>query len=94
VAVQVLPWYAFGMVPLTLGNVLVSNLLARSQFGLVPWLVALAVAYGLALTHFNGSLVAVLKTFGCFNLLLLGVCGVFTWKHKKELETGGPQSIL
>jgi O-antigen/teichoic acid export membrane protein len=94
VATQVLPWYAFGMVPLTLGNVLVSNLLARSQFGLVPWLVALAVGYGLALTRFNDSLVTVLKTFGVFNLLLLGVCAWFTWKHKKELENGKQPSVF
>ena len=94
VGLRVLPWYAFAMVPLTLGNVLVSNLLARSQFGLVPWLVALAIAYGVALTHFNQSLVMVLQTFGVSNVLLVVVCAWFTSKHKSELEREEPASVL
>jgi|SRR5665213_649641 len=82
VASAVLPWYAWAMVPLSLANVLVNNLLARSQFRIVPVLVALAVAYGFALTQFHGSLVTVLKTLGVFNLLLLAACGWFTWRDK------------
>jgi O-antigen/teichoic acid export membrane protein len=79
VAAQVLPWYAWAMVPLSLANVLVNNLLARSQFRIVPVLVALAAAYGVALTRFHGSLVTVLQTLGVFNLLLLAISGWFTW---------------
>ena len=80
VAAAVLPWYAWAMVPLSLANALVNNLLARSQFRIVPVLVVLAVAYGFALTQFHGSLVTVLKTLGVFNLLLFAVCGWFTWR--------------
>lgn len=94
IASEVLPWYAGAMVPLSLANVLLSNLLARSQFGLVPWLVALAVAYGLALTHFNRSLVTVLQTFGVSNLVLLVICAVFTWKHRNEVVNSAPPSPL
>ena len=78
VAAKVLPWYAWAMVPLSLANVLVNNLLARSDFRIVPALVALAAAYGFALTQFHASLVMVLQTLGVFNLLLLLVCGWFT----------------
>jgi O-antigen/teichoic acid export membrane protein len=86
VAAQVLPWYAWAMVPLSLANVLVNNLLARSQFRIVPVLVGLAAAYGVALTRFHGSLVTVLQTLGVFNLLLLAVSGWFTWRGRAPGE--------
>jgi O-antigen/teichoic acid export membrane protein len=88
VAAQVLPWYAWAMVPLSLANVLVNNLLARSQFRIVPVLVGLAAAYGVALTRFHGSLVTVLQTLGVFNLLLLAVSGWFTWRERTPGEAG------
>jgi len=84
VAKAVLPWYAWAMVPLSLANVLVNQLLARSQFGIVPVLVVLAAAYGVALTQFHGSLVMVLQTLGVFNLLLFAVSAGFVWKSPKS----------
>lgn len=75
----VLPWYAGAMIPLALANVLVNDLLARGKFQIVPFLVLLAIFYGLALTQFHSSLVTVLKTLGVFNLLLFAVCAWFTW---------------
>ena len=86
-AMQVLPWYAWAMVPLSLANALVNNLLARSQFRIVPLLLVLAVAYAVALAHFHASLIAVLQTLGVFNLLLLAVCAWFTWQ-------AGPKPVL
>jgi O-antigen/teichoic acid export membrane protein len=80
VASAVLPWYAWAMVPLALANALVNNLLARSQFRIVPVMVVLAAAYAFALTQFHGSLVTVLRTLGFFNLLLFAACGWFTWR--------------
>lgn len=85
VATKVLPWYALAMVPLALANVLVNNLLARSQFRVVPFIFLLAAAYTATLIHLNHivhSLVAVLQTLGVFNCLLLGVCAWFTWGGK------------
>jgi O-antigen/teichoic acid export membrane protein len=84
VASQVLPWYAWAMVPLSLAYALVNNLLARANFRIVAALVALAVAYGFALTRFHDSLVMVLQTLGFFNLLLLGVCAWFTFRSPKS----------
>jgi O-antigen/teichoic acid export membrane protein len=81
VAAAVLPWYAWAMVPLSLANALVNNLLARGQFRIVPVLVLLAVAYGVALMHFHDSLITVLKTLGVFNVLLLAACAWFTWRE-------------
>jgi len=83
VAAAVLPWYAWAMVPLSLAYALVNNLMARSQFRVVPALLLLAVAYGVALSQFHNSLVTVLKTLGIFNLLLLGVCAWFAFYSSK-----------
>jgi hypothetical protein len=79
----VLPWYAFAMVPLALGNVLLNNLLARSSFKVVPAMCVLAIGYAFALTRFHTSLVMVLQVMGVFNLLMFVVCAWFTWRHKK-----------
>jgi O-antigen/teichoic acid export membrane protein len=87
VAGLVLPWYAAAMVPLALANVLVNNLLARSQFGVVPFILLLAIAYAVTMAyvnHVSHSLVAVLQTLGGFNFLLLGVCAWFTWARRSE----------
>jgi len=94
VAAAVLPWYAWAMVPLSLANVLVNNLLARSQFRIVPELVALAVAYGFALAvvgRHAGQLASpeaglrlILQTLGVVNLLLLAACAFFTWSGEVE----------
>ena len=85
VATAVLPWYAWAMVPLSLANALVNNLLARAQFQIVPSLIVLAVAYGFALTYFHDSLTTILKTLGVFNVLLLLACGYYTWRDKVAL---------
>jgi len=79
VASSVLPWYAGAMVPLALANVLINNLLARSDFRVVPWLCTLAAGYAFALTRFHDSLVSVLKTIGVAGLLALLICTWFTW---------------
>src|SRR5206468_3795577 len=84
VASSVLPWYAGAMVPLALANVLLNNLLARSDFRVVPSLCILALGYGLALTRFHDSLVTVLKTLGAANLVLLLLCAWFTWGAKVQ----------
>jgi O-antigen/teichoic acid export membrane protein len=83
VAASVLPWYAWAMVPLSLAYALVNNLLARSQFRIVPVLLVLAAAYGFALTRYHDTLIMVLKTLGVFNLLLLGACAWFTFRSPK-----------
>ncbi len=88
VATSVLPWYAWAMVPLSLANALVNNLLARSQFRIVPVLILLAVAYAVALTQFHDSLIMVLKTLGIFNLLLLAACAWFTWPGAPKGASG------
>ena len=89
-ALPLLPWFAWGMVPLALANVLVQNLLARDQFRVVPWLVAVAVGYGLALTQLHDSFLTVIRTLGVSNLLFLAVAYWFT--RRSGARAGGATS--
>jgi O-antigen/teichoic acid export membrane protein len=77
-----LPWYAWAVVPLSVSNVLLNNLLARSLFKVVPVLCVLVVFYVLALTRFHETPVMVIQTLGVCNVLLLAVCAYFTWGVK------------
>ncbi len=77
-----IPWYTGAMIPLAMSNVMVNDLLARSKFQVVPFMIILAVGYGLTmpfmLSHFH-RLQVPLQTLAFFNLLLFGVCALFTW---------------
>ena len=81
---KLLPWYAGAMVPLSLANVLLNNLLARPSSKLAPALCVffLSLCYLVALTKFHASQVMVLQTVGVFNVLLLAVCASFTWRTR------------
>ena len=87
VTTQILPWYAGAMVPLCLANVLASNLLGKSQFGVVIPMAVLAVLYGVTLVFVHGSFVQVLQLLGLFNLGLLLICAWFTWRTPKATES-------
>ena len=50
------PWFAWGLLPLIVANVLISNLLARQRFRVVPWALAVAAAYGTALFYLRTRL--------------------------------------
>src|SRR5436190_2809899 len=45
-------WFMWGMLPLTIANVLINNLLALGRYKVVPWLVCVALAYGFGLYFF------------------------------------------
>jgi O-antigen/teichoic acid export membrane protein len=76
-------WYAWAVVPLSVANVLLNNLLARSMFKVVPALCVLVVVYAFALTRFHDAPVTVIKTLCVCNSLLLAVCAWYTWGCKK-----------
>lgn len=82
--VALLPWYAGAMIPLALANVMANDLLARSRFAVVPWMVLVGVAYAISLPlllrQFPGRMEVVLQTLAAFNLLLFAVCAWFTWR--------------
>ena len=94
-AAPLVPWFVWCLLPLVLANVLISNLLARERFAIVPWLVLVALGYGAALAALKPHLVAaehleafrtVIRTLGTFSLLLLAVAALFTWRDRIQLQ--------
>jgi O-antigen/teichoic acid export membrane protein len=88
-AAPLVPWFAWSLMPLTLANVLIQNLLARERFAATPWLMIVPVVYGLALMAMAPVLVRmpifdafrrIVQTIGCFSLLLFAVAAWFTWR--------------
>ena len=86
VASSLLPWYAAVMIPLSLANVLLNQLMARPQNRLVLGICVLATACGymFALTRFHDSLSSVLKVMGVANMVFLLLCALFTWLDRKR----------
>jgi len=83
------PWFAWCILPLTLANVLINNLLARGRYAVVRWLVIVALGYAAALVVISGRMdvttdLAAFKTIvrvlGTFGLIVLAVCCWFTWR--------------
>jgi len=64
-AAPLVPWFAWALVPLTVANVLVQNILARARFKAVLWLVIVPPAYAAALCLQAPSLVR-MATFDAF----------------------------
>lgn len=93
-ATALVPTFAWCLLPLPIANVLVNNLLARERYGVVPWLVGIAVAYYFALSSVARASAElqparfenILYTIGGFGLLLLTVCLLYTWQDMKRLK--------
>jgi O-antigen/teichoic acid export membrane protein len=88
-----MPWFAWVMVPLALGNVLLNNLMAHSKFKVAPLTAALAVGYWVVLqyqvrhipsTAVHETFKAVIQTLGVFSLAYLAICLLFTWLAKSS----------
>jgi hypothetical protein len=73
------------MVPLSVANVLLNNLLAKpsSKGPLGASVFSLSILYAFALTQWHGSLVQVLQVVCLFNTVLLAICAWFTWREKR-----------
>ena len=74
------------MLPVTVANVLVADLLAKKRFGVVPFLVALAIGYCWSVNSYLGEVPkvdhfaafkGVILRLGIFATLLLGISAVF-----------------
>jgi O-antigen/teichoic acid export membrane protein len=86
-----LPWYAGAMVPLSMANVLLNNLMAKpsSKASLAVCVFALAIGYCVALTQFHKELIQVLQVVCLANGLLLLICCWFTWRGSREVVPAG-----
>lgn len=91
VVTDILPWYAGAMAPLSVANVLVNNLLAKSDLRVVPWLAALAIGYAVAINMWHPSLKAVLQMLGGVTSVLFLICAAFTWVFAKKNPESAPE---
>lgn len=90
---SIVPWFAAAMVPLTLANVLVNGLLAKSDTRVVPWLAALAVGYAVTLWLWHPTLQSVLQTLTGFTAALFLVGAAFTWLAPASSKAPASSSI-
>lgn len=96
-AAPLVPWFAWALLPLTVANVLVQNILAQGRFKAVPWLVLVPAVYAaalcleapglLAMKPFDGF-IRVIQTLGCASLLLCGLAAWFS-RGKSTLTVSG-----
>jgi O-antigen/teichoic acid export membrane protein len=84
---SLVPLFAWCMLPLTLASVLVNNLLARERFAVVPWLIAVAAGYAVALRYRRDTFESVIHTVGMFGSLLLVTCLFWTWWESRRSTT-------
>ena len=87
VSAPLVPWFSWCMLPLTLATVLLNNLMAKSQFRSVPWVLAVAVAYGVTLYLRHETFIQVIQTIGIFGMLLLAVTVWFTYRTPTFIPT-------
>lgn len=50
-----MPWFMWAMVPITIYNVLVNNLIARERYAIIPWAAILPIGYAVTLYLFLQS---------------------------------------
>ncbi|MDQ6630514.1 MAG: hypothetical protein M3Y82_02010 [Verrucomicrobiota bacterium] len=86
---ELLPWFVWGMTPLTVANVLLGNLMARRSFKVVFYAVGTAVVYALVLRGFGTSFVRLAQILGIFNLWFLLLLLFFTWKEFRSESNFG-----
>jgi O-antigen/teichoic acid export membrane protein len=78
-AAPLIPAYVWCLLPLSLSNVLLNNLLARRRYTVVPPLLLVVGAYWLALRRFNSSPKEIILTMGAASVVALVVCIGATW---------------
>ena len=81
---HMVPWFAWALLPMILANLLITNLLARERFAVVPPLVLVAAAYGITLRVYHPSHGAVIVTLAIFSALLLLVSWIYTVREAKR----------
>jgi hypothetical protein len=97
-AAPLVPWFAWALLPWTMANVLVQNILAQGRFKAVLWLVLVPPIYAVAL-RLQASTLLTLKPFDGFIhvIVTLGLsntalCLVAAWfsRHSTPINVSGP----
>jgi O-antigen/teichoic acid export membrane protein len=91
-AAPLVPWFAWGLLPLTVANVLVQNILARARFAAVPWLMLVPGLYGAALCFQAPALVrmppfdAFIRIVQTLGLAAVALCLVAAWFSRPRAQ--------
>ena len=92
-AKYLVPWFAWALLPLTMANVLIQNLLARGRFEAAFWLFLVPILYALTLVLLSPVLIQlpqldafkrVAQILGIFSVALFGVAAWFSWRKPKN----------
>jgi len=81
-AVPLVPLFAWAVLPLTLTNILVNNLLARGRFGIIVPLVLIAAGYAYALSVYHTSAREIIRMLFLFAGSACVVSALFTWMDR------------
>lgn len=103
-AAPLVPWFAWALLPLTAANVLVQNVLARSRYDAVPWLVMVPIVYTgallwqepqLARMDYFDAFRRVIQTLGISCLALCAIAGWFCRPRRgtDDEAAEGPDSV-
>jgi O-antigen/teichoic acid export membrane protein len=96
-AAPLVPWFAWALLPWTVANVLVQNLLAQGKFRVATWIILVPAGYAAALC-LQASTLITMKAFDGFIrvIITLGVantvlCLVAAWfsRKKKAVNVSG-----
>lgn len=91
VSAQLVPWFMWAMLPVTVANVLIADLLAKRCFTVSVWLVLIAIGYGFSVETYLGGVPkadhfaafkGVTLRLGIFSFLLLAVSAFFSWRAR------------
>lgn len=92
-AARYVPWAVWCMVPLTAATTLIHYQLAAARFAAVPWLLAVAGGYAWTLMGMREGMASkpvyeafrqLILVLGAFNLLLLAVAVLFSWRRPRR----------
>jgi O-antigen/teichoic acid export membrane protein len=96
-AAPLVPWFAWALLPLTVANVLVQDILARAQFKAVPWLMLVPALYAAALglqapalvqmQRFD-AFVRVIQTMGLTSTVLCVLAAYFCRRRPAPIVSG------
>jgi hypothetical protein len=75
-AAPLIPWFMWAMIPVTMYNVLVNNLIARERYGIIPFAAVLPIAYAISLQLFLSH--NTLEPFAAFKRVIQILLGFST----------------
>lgn len=93
-------WFMWAMVPITIYNVLVNNLIARERYGIIPWAALLPIAYAVTLHFFLvnnqaepfAAFKRVIQILLLFSTALMLISVYFTRRASLEEASSRPSS--